>query len=111
MSSIRALNLFDELLICSLEQRQQRLASLQRDDPELAQMLERMLAADAAEEGLLDRELAAALPASAPAMDRSGEQIGPFRLGARLGRGGMGEVYSAQRVDGDYAQMVAVKLL
>lgn len=111
MISIRALNLFDELLICSPEQRQQRLASLQRDDPELAQMLERMLAADAGAEGLLDRELTEALPAPAPAMDRSGEQIGPFRLGARLGRGGMGEVYEGRRPGSDFEQRVAVKLL
>ena len=36
---------------------------------------------------------------------------GPYRLGDLLGRGGMGTVYLAERVDGEVAQRVAVKLL
>jgi tetratricopeptide (TPR) repeat protein/tRNA A-37 threonylcarbamoyl transferase component Bud32 len=36
---------------------------------------------------------------------------GPYRLGQLLGRGGMGTVHIAERVDGEVAQRVAVKLL
>jgi serine/threonine protein kinase/tetratricopeptide (TPR) repeat protein len=36
---------------------------------------------------------------------------GPYHLGRLLGRGGMGAVYSAERLDGDVRQQVAVKLL
>ncbi len=36
---------------------------------------------------------------------------GPYRLGQLLGRGGMGTVHLAERVDGEVAQRVAVKLL
>ncbi|MBZ5619004.1 MAG: serine/threonine protein kinase [Acidobacteriia bacterium] len=36
---------------------------------------------------------------------------GPYSLGSLLGSGGMGSVYLAQRVDGEIAQRVAVKLL
>ena len=36
---------------------------------------------------------------------------GPYHLGRLLGRGGMGTVYSAERVDGEVTQRVAVKLL
>ena len=36
---------------------------------------------------------------------------GPYRLGEILGRGGMGTVHAAERVDGEVSQRVAVKLL
>src|SRR4051812_46282653 len=36
---------------------------------------------------------------------------GPYRLGHLLGRGGMGTVYLADRIDGEVAHQAAVKLL
>ncbi|HUE89882.1 MAG TPA: protein kinase [Vicinamibacterales bacterium] len=47
---------------------------------------------------------------SRPALD-AGSRIGPFRLIARIGQGGMGEIYRAERVDADFTQQVAIKLI
>ena len=52
----------------------------------------------------------AALAGFAP-RDRRGDRLGPWRLTTLLGRGGMGEVWEAQRDDGAYEARVAVKLL
>jgi hypothetical protein len=40
-----------------------------------------------------------------------GRRIGPYRLVALIARGGMGQVFLAERVDGQYEQQVAVKLM
>ncbi len=69
---------------------------------------------------LLDAEQAAgdfleALPQAGSAADEPAqavlEQIGPWKMQELLGRGGMGEVYRAERADGQYRQTVALKLI
>ncbi|MEM1080802.1 MAG: serine/threonine-protein kinase [Pseudomonadota bacterium] len=42
---------------------------------------------------------------------RTGQMVGPYVLIEFLGRGGLGEVWLAQRVQGDYRPEVAIKLL
>ena len=49
--------------------------------------------------------------ASADDMIPPPERIGPFRLTTRIGRGGMGDVWAAERADGLYDQKVAIKLI
>jgi hypothetical protein len=48
------------------------------------------------------------LSAAAPVL-ATGMRIGPFAILREIGRGGMGRVYLAERVDGEYQQQVALK--
>jgi eukaryotic-like serine/threonine-protein kinase len=59
-----------------------------------------------------DEAVTAALlsPSSADREDLSGREFGHFRLTGRIGEGGMGVVYRAERVDG-VQQSVAIKVL
>ncbi|WP_313918786.1 serine/threonine-protein kinase [Tahibacter sp.] len=41
----------------------------------------------------------------------AGVRLGPFRLMREIGRGGMGAVWLAERVDGEFRQQVAIKLI
>lgn len=43
--------------------------------------------------------------------DQIGRRVGPFQLVALLGAGGMGTVYRAERRDGSFDQVVAIKLV
>lgn len=49
-------------------------------------------------------------PADEPTL-APGTRVGVWRVGLRLGAGGMGEVYRAERADGLYEQTVALKLM
>jgi tetratricopeptide (TPR) repeat protein len=81
-------------------------------DPALRAEVERLMAADLALGGPLDRPLAMQLPMTDTDTDpRIGRHVGPFVLRALLGRGGMGAVYRAERSDGGFTQTVALKLL
>jgi serine/threonine-protein kinase len=82
--------------------------------PVLADLLARAAATEAGQ--TLTRPAASALreaaaaAAHAPAEERPGTQVGPYRLRSELGVGGMGSVWLAERTDGSYQRQVALKL-
>jgi len=89
---------------------------LRSQDPELADALQRMLAARrlAQRRGFL--EALPSLPGATTLPDAvvvagEGLRVGPWRLLRRLGSGGMAEVWLARRDDGAFTREVAVKLL
>jgi serine/threonine protein kinase len=50
-------------------------------------------------------------PAPGPAPSMEGRQLGGYQIVREIGRGGMGSVYLAQRIDGAYRKQVAIKLV
>jgi serine/threonine-protein kinase len=107
----RAAELFLELSELTADQRQARLADLRAAEPELHAQMQLLLSRfdDSASDPGFVLELGNVEPE--PAMAWAGRRLGPFELLSEIGRGGMGAVWRAQRVDGQYAQQVAIKLL
>lgn len=97
--------LFLEALELSGEARAARLAA----EPDQARRSEvaAMLAAHDGDELEIERRLLAIEGAD----ELAGERVGPYRLVAQIGRGGMGEVYLARRDDDLYEREVAIKLV
>ena len=62
-------------------------------------------------ESYLAREISSAMNENASAKHIIGKQIGPYKIKALLGEGGMGSVFHAARVDGEFEQKVAIKFL
>ncbi len=85
------------------------LGALARTDPALVARLRKLLAADAA---LADASTEPAIPLLRSAREKSwqGREIGDWRLGERIGSGGMGTVYRATRRQAPDV-VVALKLL
>jgi Tol biopolymer transport system component len=106
----QALALLDELLDLPPAQRESRLASIAAHDAQLADTVAAWLRADARTDARLDDgPVAARLGLQAP-LPAPGQRIGAYRLVRELGRGGMGQVWLGERVDGDFRQQVAIKL-
>jgi serine/threonine protein kinase len=105
-----AVALFHGLADLSPQQRARFLAR-HPSGPDTRAEVEDLLAYDSTETGLLMPVIAAEAAAALQSMDAVGARCGAFQLLSVIGRGGMGVVYLAERVDGEIRQRAAVKLL
>ena len=107
--------LFDEALNLSADERAPWLARLDGDRPTLAAHLRRLLAAHAQQpEGDVLHEpptafIASALEQGSPSPLEAGRMLGPYRLVAPIGRGGMASVWLAEQTL-NVVRRVALKL-
>ena len=103
--------LFHEALDLAPGELELRLAALRSEAPFLHEPLQRLLAAHAAS----SETIVAAIERERRDLDRRshwiGRRIGPWRIERELGAGGMGRVLLAERIDGTFAQKVAIKLI
>lgn len=108
----RVSRLFDRAIELEGDARAAFVAAECSGDAALRDELQRMLDADVATSGF-DAGVAGAVSLDEPSEpeDASGERLGAWRLLSRVGSGGMGTVYAAQREDGDTAQRAAIKRL
>ncbi|MFN0182381.1 MAG: protein kinase domain-containing protein [Aquabacterium sp.] len=86
------------------------LAHLGASDADSARVMA-LVAQDRSAVTRVSAPLAAAMAGAAAAELKPGDRLGPWRLEAELGQGGMGHVFGAARADGLYEQRVAIKLL
>jgi eukaryotic-like serine/threonine-protein kinase len=92
----RALDEAERLERLDAAARAHELEALQAESPALQRRVRELLADDIAEPETISLQ---------------GREIGPWRITRLIGRGGMGEVWRAERSDGRFEGAVAVKLL
>jgi eukaryotic-like serine/threonine-protein kinase len=108
----RISQLLDEALELDPPAREAWLVRLAQREPQTAVLLRQLLAEQAAAPELII-DPAAFLRSLTDAGDEAlvGRRFGPYRVLSLLGRGGMGSVWLAERVDGLFSRQVALKLV
>lgn len=103
----RLLQLVEEALEWPPETRETRLKGLTLDPSFLDEVREMLTAADS-----VNVSLPTQMPLG-PALDDAPppERLGPYRITGLLGQGGMGRVFRAERADGVFEQVIAIKLM
>ncbi|MGH1421169.1 MAG: protein kinase domain-containing protein [Hyphomonas sp.] len=108
--------LLDELLDLNEETRSERLSELDREAPDHAKAARRVLQ-HALDDSKFDTGVGGVAGAllgdliATEAQGEIGETLSVYRLDEIIGRGGMGIVYRASRIDGEFDQSVAIKRL
>jgi tetratricopeptide (TPR) repeat protein/predicted Ser/Thr protein kinase len=106
----RVQELFHELADLPAEARTRYFAEHEVDE-ETRNEVEELLAYDSGASAFLVDGVTLAASRALPQLEERGRRCGPYRLLDVIGRGGMGAVYLAERVDGEVTQRLAVKLL
>ncbi len=86
-------------------------ANREASDPEVAEEVGGLLDSHAGDGKLSRMDRTSTAEETVGAAPTSPEQIGPYHILRRLGSGGMGTVYLAERSDGQYEHRVALKLM
>jgi len=109
----RLMELVSAALERPVDERQAFIDEAAGHEAELHARASALVAAAASADSLLDRPpgklVLDALDDHPPSW--AGRRLGPYRLVELIGGGGMGQVYLAERVDGQYEQRVAIKLM
>jgi len=114
MSEERLRELFEQAVELGSEDRARFLAASRASDGELTDELEELLAADAAaikEEFWQQSAIRNQALEDLQAESAVGETAGNYRLVKLIGKGGMGSVYFAERMDAEFEKFVAIKLI
>ena len=69
------------------------------------------LGEDVSKSGFWDEVAAGESGSHDPSGSLEGQRLGPYRIVHKIGSGGMGDVYLAERADEEYQQQVAIKLV
>ena len=103
----------DELLALPVAERAATLGRIALNDAELHRQVESLLGHMDGDDVLLDAPAINAVASDSVESGslQSGYRVGAYRIVALIGRGGMGEVYHAERADGQFEQAVALKLI
>jgi TolA-binding protein len=102
----------DEILALPESQWPQACARIAGGDAALLAEINSLLAYTGGIDPVLDRPLTVPGPAVQGVTGlAAGTRVGAYRIIELIGRGGMGEVYRAERADGQYEQQVALKLI
>jgi eukaryotic-like serine/threonine-protein kinase len=102
------------------DERERRLNELCGDDGNLRREILLLLAADDEADDFIESPAVSpdlamrALSVDAEkylTLDLAGEKIGAYRVVRKIGEGGMGAVYLAERADGEFRKRAAIKLI
>jgi serine/threonine protein kinase/TolB-like protein/Flp pilus assembly protein TadD len=113
---LRAGEVFDQVFAAPAAQRAPLLDDLCGDDASLKQIVNSMLNDEDSAQAFEQVAAAIVQQGTVTSAATGGEQtenvrVGPWRLVRRLGDGGMGVVWLAERADGQFEQHVALKLI
>ena len=103
--------LFHELTSLALEERTIRLKKISENDPELFDQLTSLLQADEQSHPLFQVGSKSVFSILENDQELLGGRIGAFQLQEVVGQGAMGTVFKGIRVDGQFDQVVAIKLM